>query len=150
MPGVEVFLKKIIKISIIVIVTLVLLISLTGFLILKTDSWKTVLVNFTNRQLMQNFNLKIEPEGISGNIFYHLKIDRLKLTNQNQTELVTMSGVNLSYNLKSLIGHHHILNKLSLDTIKLAYPANIDSLLASFPEKKDTLASTGNLSWQIS
>ena len=114
LPGVEVFLKKIIKISIIVIVTLVLLISLTGFLILKTDSWKTVLVNFTNRQLMQNFNLKIEPEGISGNIFYHLKIDRLKLTNQNQTELVTMSGVNLSYNLKSLIGHNHILNKLSL------------------------------------
>ncbi|HRD19211.1 MAG TPA: hypothetical protein PLB60_09165, partial [Candidatus Marinimicrobia bacterium] len=97
--------KKIIKISIIVIVTLVLLISLTGFLILKTDSWKTMLVNFTNRQLMQNFNLKIEPEGIGGNIFYHLQFDRLKLTNQNQTELVTMSGVNLSYNLKSLIGH---------------------------------------------
>ncbi|HRS91671.1 MAG TPA: hypothetical protein P5028_06440, partial [Candidatus Marinimicrobia bacterium] len=103
-----------------------------------------MLVNFTNRQLMQNFNLKIEPEGISGNIFYHLKFDRLKLTNLNQTELVTMSGVNLSYNLKSLIGHHHILNKLSLDTIKLVYPASIDSLLASLPEKKDTLASTGN------
>ncbi|HPN74376.1 MAG TPA: translocation/assembly module TamB domain-containing protein [Candidatus Marinimicrobia bacterium] len=136
--------KKIIKISIIVIVSLVLLIGLTGFLILKTDSWKTILVSSVNRQLMQNYNLKIEPEGIGGNIFYHLQFDRLKLTNQNQTELVTMSGVNLSYNLKSLIGHHHILNKLSLDTIKLAYPANIDSLLASFPEKKDTLASTGN------
>jgi len=144
LSGVEVLLKKTIKISIIVIIALVLLISLTGFLILKTDSWKTILVSSANRQLMQNFNLKIEPEGISGNIFYQLKFDRLKITNSNQTELITLSGVNLTYNLKTLLGHNHILNKLSLDTIRLAYPASLDSLLASLPEKKDTLTPTGN------
>jgi len=136
--------KRAIKISILGIVLLFFILSAAGFLILKTDRWKGILIGFVNHQLVQRYNLKIEPEGISGNILYSLKFDRLTLNNLNQTELITLAGVNLTYNIKSLIGRKHALYKLRIDSLSLAYPASIDSLLASLPESQDTAAATGN------
>ncbi|MFA6743819.1 MAG: hypothetical protein WCS36_06430, partial [Candidatus Neomarinimicrobiota bacterium] len=132
--------KKAIKISILGVVLLFFLLSIAGFLILKTDYWKSFLVGFANQQLTQRFNLKIEPVGINGNLLYNLNFDRLTLSTVNQTELITLSDVSLTYNLKSLIGRKHVLYKLRIDSLSLAYPAGIDSLLASLPEKKDTVA----------
>lgn len=122
------------------VVLLFFLLSIAGFLILKTDYWKSFLVGFANQQLTQRFNLKIEPVGINGNLLYNLNFDRLTLSTVNQTELITLSDVSLTYNLKSLIGRKHVLYKLRIDSLSLAYPAGIDSLLASLPEKKDTVA----------
>jgi len=136
-------LKKAVKISVLGIVLLFFILSAAGFLILKTDTWKGIFLGYVNSQLTQRFNLRLETEGVSGNIFYHLKFDRLKLTNLNQTELVSLSGVSLTYNLKSLIGREHIVSRLRIDSLGFSYPAGLDSLLSSLSTKNDTLPPTG-------
>lgn len=135
--------KKAVKISVLGIVLLFFILSAAGFLILKTDTWKSIFLGYANSQLNQRFNLRLETEGVSGNIFYHLKFDRLKLTNLNQTELVSLSGVSLTYNLKSLISREHIINRLRIDSLGFSYPAGLDSLLSSLATKNDTLPPTG-------
>jgi len=133
-------LKKAVKISILGIVLLFFIISAAGFLILKTDTWKKILFGYVNSQLSQRFNMRLESEGLSGNLFYNLSFDRLTLVNLNQTELVTMSGVSLTYNLKSLISFGHLIHRLRIDSLAFSYPDGIDSLIACLPEKTDTLA----------
>lgn len=131
--------KKAIKISILGLVLLFFLLSTAGFLILKTDYWENIFLGYVNSQLNQRYNLRLESQGMSGNIFYHLKFDRLKLTTLNQTELISLSDVNLTYNLSALIGHEHAIRKARIDSINFAYPESIDSLLACLPAKKDTI-----------
>ncbi|MFH1212714.1 MAG: hypothetical protein V1681_01370, partial [Candidatus Neomarinimicrobiota bacterium] len=100
---------------------------------MKTDYWKNIFLGYVNSQLSQRYNLRLESQGMSGNIFYHLKFDRLKLTTLNQTELISLSDVNLTYNLSALIGHEHAIRKARIDSINFAYPESIDSLLACLP-----------------
>ncbi len=134
--------KKAVKISVLGIVLLFFILSAAGFLILKTDTWKSLLLSYANSQLNQRFHMRIEPEGLSGNLFYNLKFDRLRLTTVSQYEIMNLTDVSLTYNLKSLLGREHNIFRLRVDSLKLAYPGSLDSLLACLPEKTDTLPAT--------
>ncbi len=131
--------KRVAKISILALVLVFFILSAAGFLILKTDYWKNLFMNYINRQLSLRTDLRVIGEGLSGNLLYRLRYEKLRIVNKHDYEICELSGVRLSYSWRDLFQAKHTLRHLRIDSLDCAYPASFDSLIAALPARADTV-----------
>ncbi len=130
--------KKVLKIALYTLVIGIFLLSVLGFVILKTTWWQTTFLAYVNRQLGQRYNLALQVKEFRGNLFFRLRFSDWRLLTDKQTPLLQGEELNLTYNLKALLKQKPTIQAIQGNGISLTYPNSLDSLRTHLALYKDT------------
>ncbi|MGC9363774.1 MAG: translocation/assembly module TamB domain-containing protein [Fidelibacterota bacterium] len=120
--------KKVTKISILLLIFLFFGISGITFYFLHSSFWKDAVQNFLKDQLAIQNGLELQIGELRGNPLNNITFKELRLLTPHHFQIAEISEINLRYGLVHFILKKGGIRRVGIEGVKLTFPASLDSL----------------------
>lgn len=120
--------KKVTKISILLLIFLFFGISGITFYFLHSSFWKDAVQNFLKDQLATQNGLELQIGELRGNPLNNITFKELRLLSPHNFQIAEIAKINLRYGLVHFILKKWGVRLVSIEGVKLTFPASLDSL----------------------